>query len=68
MTTLTILLNQRPVELPAGATVADAVAHLAPTPPFAVAVNMQFVPNTRYALHPLAAGDQVEIIAPVTGG
>ncbi|GAB2728810.1 sulfur carrier protein ThiS [Melaminivora jejuensis] len=65
---MNILINQTPTELPAGATVADAVAHLAPRPPFAVAVNMQFIPNTRYAEQPLADGDQVEIIAPVTGG
>ena len=65
---MNVLINQTPTELPQGATVADAVAHLAPRPPFAVAVNMQFIPNTRYAEQPLADGDQVEIIAPVTGG
>ncbi|AVO50350.1 thiamine biosynthesis protein ThiS [Melaminivora suipulveris] len=65
---MNVLINQSPVDLPEGATVADAVAHLAPKPPFAVALNLQFIPNTRYAAHPLAAGDQVEIIAPVTGG
>ena len=65
---MNVLINQSPVDLPEGATVADAVAHLAPKPPFAVALNLQFIPNTRYAAHPLAGGDQVEIIAPVTGG
>ena len=65
---MNVLINQQPVELPDGATVADAVAHLAPQPPFAVAVNLQFVPNSRYGAQPLADGDQVEIIAPVTGG
>jgi len=65
---MNVLINQTPVQLPEGATVADAVAHLAPRPPFAVAVNLQFVPNTRYAEHALRADDQVEIIAPVTGG
>ena len=63
-----ILLNQQPTDLPAQASVQDALALLAPRPPFAVAVNMQFIPNTRYAEQPLADGDQVEIIAPVTGG
>jgi len=65
---MNVLINQQPVELPDGATVADAVAHLVPQAPFAVAVNLQFVPNSRYAAQPLADGDQVEIIAPVTGG
>ncbi|MBS0392518.1 MAG: sulfur carrier protein ThiS [Proteobacteria bacterium] len=65
---MNILINQNTVELPDSASVADAVAHLAPTPPFAVAVNLQFVPRARYAAQPLQAGDSVEIIAPVTGG
>ena len=30
-----VLINQEPVELPEGASVADAIAHLAPRPPFA---------------------------------
>ncbi|MBS0609232.1 MAG: sulfur carrier protein ThiS [Proteobacteria bacterium] len=65
---MNILINQESIELPDGASVADAVAHLAPTPPFAVAVNLQFVPRATYTAHMLQAGDSVEIIAPVTGG
>jgi sulfur carrier protein len=63
-----IFINQTPHELPDGASVADAVAAIAARPPFAVAVNTTFVPNTRYANHLLQAGDRVEIISPVTGG
>lgn len=47
---------------------ADAVAAIAARPPFAVAVNTTFVPNTRYAAQALQPGDRVEIISPVTGG
>lgn len=65
---MNILINQAPAELAAAATVADAVALSGARPPFAVAVNLQFVPNTRYADHALRDGDRVEIIAPVTGG
>ncbi|RYF27014.1 MAG: sulfur carrier protein ThiS [Comamonadaceae bacterium] len=65
---MNILINQSPVELQGHATVADAVAHTGAQPPFAVAVNLQFVPNHRYAVHPLKDGDKIEIIAPVTGG
>jgi len=36
--------------------------------PFAVAVNTRFVPQSRYAEQLLQPGDEVEIIAPVTGG
>ena len=53
---------------PDGATLADLVLQLKPAPPFAVAVNMQFVPKTAYATTPLSEGDSVEVIRPVTGG
>lgn len=65
---MNISINQIPHDLPEGATVADAVAAIAARPPFAVAVNTNFVPNTRYAAHALQAGDRVEVISPVTGG
>lgn len=65
---MNIYINQIPHELPDGATVADAVAAIAARPPFAVAVNTTFVPNTRYAAQPLQPGDRVDIISPVTGG
>ncbi|MBS0509545.1 MAG: sulfur carrier protein ThiS [Proteobacteria bacterium] len=63
-----ILLNQQPTELPAHASVQDALSLLAPRPPFAVAVNTVFVPRARYASQALQEGDRVEVIAPVTGG
>ena len=65
---MNVTVNQKNLDLPDNATVADVVAQVQAKPPFAVAVNMQFVPNTRYAQHALAAGDAIEIIAPVTGG
>jgi sulfur carrier protein len=66
--TLKVLINRQPHQLPQDATVAQAVAALNPRPPFAVAVNTQFVPKSEYASRPLAQDDEVEIIAPVTGG
>jgi sulfur carrier protein len=67
-----VVINAQPTELPDGATVADAVARAtADQPantPFAVAVNLQFVPRAHYPHTPLHDGDRVEIIAPVTGG
>ena len=42
---------------------ADAVAAIEARPPFAVAVNTTFVPNTRYAAHTLQPGESLE--APV---
>lgn len=63
-----IFINHKPRELPEGATLADAVRVLRPQPPFAAAVNLQFVPRTAYERQPLHDGDRIEIITPVTGG
>ncbi len=63
-----ITLNQQAAELPAHATVADALAQMQARPPFAVAVNTVFVPKTQYADHALTEGDRMEVISPVTGG
>ncbi|MDM0041437.1 sulfur carrier protein ThiS [Variovorax sp. J22G21] len=65
---MNILINDTPYELPGGATLADAIAALAPVPPYAAAVNRSFVPRSAYAAHALQPGDLVEVIRPVTGG
>jgi len=63
-----ILINGEPRELDAPATLAEAIALLAPQPPFAAAVNREFVPRSAYAQRELHDGDDVEVIRPVTGG
>ena len=63
-----ILINQQTHELAGDATLADAVAAIEARPPFAAAVNTQFVPKTQYTQQALREGDRVEIISPVTGG
>ncbi len=63
-----ILINNQPTDMPEGASIAQVLAQLQPRPPFAVAVNTQFVPKGRYEQQLLQAGDKVEVIAPVTGG
>ena len=65
---MNITLNKTAHEIRSGATLADALALLQPQPPFAVAVNMQFVPNTQYTQTLLQPGDDIEVIFPVTGG
>ena len=65
---MNVFINQMPHELAAGATLADAVARLQAKPPFAAAVNLQFIPNTQYDQTPLQSDDRIDIIAPVTGG
>lgn len=63
-----VFINKTEHALPPGATLADAVALLQPRPPFAAAVNMQFVPKPDYAQHALHEADRIDIIFPVTGG
>lgn len=67
-----IALNGHSTCLPDGASVADAVTHaqqaLGLQPPFAVALNLQFVPRAQYASTVLHDGDRLEIITPITGG
>jgi sulfur carrier protein len=67
-THLQVLINQAPHTLPQGATLADAVALAGVQPPFAAAVNLQFVPRGQYAQHALANHDTIELISPITGG
>ena len=63
-----ISINQVQHELPEPATLADAVACIQVHPPFAAAVNLQFVPQSQYPFKQLQANDRIDIIAPVTGG
>ncbi len=65
---LLILINHKPYTLPHGASLADAVAISGVQPPFAAAVNLQFVPRGQYDQHALANHDKIELISPITGG
>ncbi len=63
-----VLINDTPHALPEPATVADALAAMNAVPPYAVAVNREFVPRSAYAVHALKHDDRIEVIRPVTGG
>ena len=63
-----VIANQIPRELPSNSRITDLLTMIEAKPPYAVAVNLQFVPKTRHAEYVLHENDQVEIIAPVTGG
>lgn len=65
---MTIRINQVAHELPISATLLDAISAAQVTPPFAAAVNLEFVPRHEHATRVLQPGDQVELIAPITGG
>ncbi len=66
--TIQVRINQAIHELPQGASLADAVAQIDIHPPFAAAVNLQFVPRQNYPQHVLQNGDHIELISPITGG
>ena len=63
-----VTVNKVSLEVAQGARLSDVVLQVMPTPPFAVAVNMQFVPKSAYASTALCEGDSIEVIRPVTGG
>ncbi len=63
-----IIVNQVEYEVPSLSLVSDALALIDAKPPYAVAVNLNFVPKTKHAEFVLNENDQIEVIAPVTGG
>lgn len=63
-----IQINGRPHTVADAATLADAVRAAGIAPPFAAAVNGQFVPRAAHATTSLAAGDRIDLVQPVTGG
>ena len=63
-----VLINDAPHTLPEPASVADALTAMNAGPPYAVAVNREFVPRSAYAAHTLKNDDRLEVIRPVTGG
>ena len=63
-----IWINQQTYELPLDATLQDAIALTPIAPPFAAAVNAQFVPKTQYDQTLLNDNDKIELIVPITGG
>ena len=63
-----IIVNQIEYDLPSKSLISDALALIDAKPPYAVAVNLNFVPKTKHAEFVLMVNDQIEVIAPVTGG
>ena len=63
-----VLINDTPHELAQDARLPDALQAIRATPPFAVAVNKQFIPRSQYTERMLQDNDRIEVIRPVTGG
>ncbi|HTH58713.1 MAG TPA: sulfur carrier protein ThiS [Paraburkholderia sp.] len=63
-----IQINQKPLSLPEGATLADALAAYGARPPYAVALNGDFVARAQHAKRALKSGDRLDVVSPVAGG
>ena len=63
-----VIVNQVAYELTKESVITDALSLIEAKPPYAVAVNLHFVPKTKHGEYLLNENDQLEIIAPVTGG
>ncbi len=68
MTVIRVFINQTAHELSADFTLEEALHSLGFKPPYAVALNLHFVPRDRYPDTALKDGDQIEVISPITGG
>jgi sulfur carrier protein len=65
---MNIQINQQTFSLSEPATVVDALAACGANPPFAVAINGDFVPRTQHAARALQEGDRLDVVRPVAGG
>jgi sulfur carrier protein len=63
-----VLVNQQLRELAPASKISDLLTAIDAKPPYAVAVNLQFVPKAQHADYVLQDNDSIEIISPVTGG
>jgi sulfur carrier protein len=66
---LSVVVNGEVRQLETGATVADVVAQVAPSPKgVAVAVNADVVPRSIWSSTPLVEGDRIELLTAAQGG
>lgn len=63
-----VFINQISTHFAEGATLNQALQSSDARQPFAVAINLQFIPRSAYDATILKAGDLIEIVHPVTGG
>jgi sulfur carrier protein len=63
-----LIVNQIEKEVPENSSIDDVLLLIEATPPYAVAINYEFIPKTKHAEAILQEGDEMEVIAPVTGG
>jgi sulfur carrier protein len=66
--TTQVLINDQPVTLQKGQTLADILDEYGTQEPFVVALNQTFVPRSCYAQQTLQNGDCIEVLQPIQGG
>jgi thiamine biosynthesis protein ThiS len=66
---MTVTVNGKPMELPAGITIDGLLAHLKVRREFtAVALNREVAQRASYAETQIKDGDRIEIVHPMGGG
>jgi sulfur carrier protein len=65
---MSVLVNGRMHNLPEPPTLAALLVALAPSIPFAVACNGEFIPSANYAGCEVRPGDRIDIVHPAAGG
>jgi sulfur carrier protein len=63
-----IRINNRPFSIVDDAKLVDALDAFGAKPPFAVALNGDFVPRAEHGSRSLASGDRIDVVRPVAGG
>lgn len=63
-----LIVNDEPLEVEDGISIADFIDWFKQHGNFAIAVNMEFVPRSLYGETMLKESDRVEIVLPMQGG
>ena len=63
-----LIVNQIEKEVPENSSIDDVLQLIDAQPPFAIAINYEFIPKSKHAETIVQDGDEMEVIAPVTGG
>ena len=64
---MTIIINDKPFESQARQ-LSDVLEEYGATPPYAVALNGEFVAQHQYTGQAVQAGDRIEVVSPIFGG
>lgn len=62
------MINGKSIELTHSFSLIQAVEQFGAQPPFALAVNGQFIPKSQHLQYELREGDAIDILSPVQGG